>query len=498
MARILGLDVGEDAVRGVLLRTQLRKTECVAYVSAARLPATSPVQRAESLRQAAHAVIAACGQPPDAIIADLDGRDASIRRITIPAGAAKRAGDIVPFELEPLLPMDADEAVIDHQPIGVKDGELALLAVAAPRARVSERLAELEDAGVSPKHLLVGAACLEGLTAFMPEFIDEEPVLLVEIRSDRTEIVVLEGGSPSLSRTLSHGLGDVEAGRRTALEADLKRSLAAHRSAGLAMPGHAYLLGGAALLPNSTEWLSGVLGVDTSVPELPELPGATAPESIRYAHALALAGRAALKGKHLDLRRGEFAQAKATSALRAHGRLLAVCVASVLLSLGFSVWARYSTLNDEHARLGEQLGEMTEHYFDVRTESATRARELLEGGRANTDPMPRFDAWDALDAVSAAVPESITHDTRRMDIELDDEAHEGQLRIQGTVESIAQRDTIAEALEEHECFQEIHRGPTSPGAGNVGLNYRLEVDVRCPWAPAPTKNRRGSRNRGNH
>lgn len=105
MARILGLDVGEDAVRGVLLRTQLRKTECVAYVAAARLPANSPVQRAESLRQAVHEVIAACGHPPDAIIADLDGREASIRRITIPAGAAKRAGDIVPFELEPLLPM---------------------------------------------------------------------------------------------------------------------------------------------------------------------------------------------------------------------------------------------------------------------------------------------------------------------------------------------------------------------------------------------------------
>ncbi|NOY92959.1 MAG: hypothetical protein GXP55_17380 [Deltaproteobacteria bacterium] len=482
----------------MLLRTKLRKTEPLAYVTAPRWLGSSPAERAEGLRQAVEEVLSACGRAPDSIIADLDGREASMRRLGIPAGAAKRAADIVPFELEPLLPLDAEDAVIDQQPIGIKGDQLMLLAVAAPRARVEERLAELMDAGVEPKHLLVGAACLEGLVPFLPLDAAEASVLLVEIRRDRTEVLILDAGRASLSRTLGHGLADVEAGRREALEADLKRSLAAHRSDGGEAPVHAYLIGEAALLPKATEWLAGLLDVETSVPDMPDLPGAVWPESIQFAHALALAGRAALKGKRVDLRRGEFASRKASGALRAHAPLLAACALSVVFSLGFSVWARYSTLSSEHERLGEELGDMTERYFDVRTESSSRARELLAGGRSGADPLPRFDAWDALDALSKAIPPDITHDTRRLDIELDDEAHDGEMRVQGTVESIAQRDTIAEALAEHECFQEIRRGPTSPGAGNEGLNYRLEVDIRCPWAPAPTKNRRGSRSRGHH
>jgi len=495
MARILGLDIGEDAIRGVLLRTQLRKTEPVAYLSAPRFPGASPAERADSLREAVQEVLRGCGRPPDGIVADLDGREASMRRLSIPVGAAKRAADIVPFELEPLLPLDAEDAVIDYQPISVVDGELELLAVAAPRARVAERLAELSDAGATPKHLLVGAACLEGLVPFLPPLEEQGPVIVVEIRSDRTEVLMLRAGHAALSRTLGHGLADVAGGHRSALEADLKRSMAAHMGSGAERPTHAYLLGGAALLPGAVAWLGGVLGTETSVPDLPDLPGAVYPDSIHFAHALALAGRAAQKGKRIDLRRGEFAPAKAAGALRAHTALLAVCALSVVLSLGFSVWARYSTLSAEHDRLGAQLGDITERYFDVRTESAARARELLESGAAGADPLPHFDAWDVLDAVSQAIPPDITHDTRRLDIELDDEAHEGQLRVEGTVESIAQRDTIADALAEQECFQAINRGPTSPGTGNVGLNYRLEVDIRCPGEPAPSKNRRGTRTR---
>ena len=44
----------------------------------------------------------------------LDGRNVSLRPITLPAGAAKRLGDILPGELENVLPFPVSEAVLHH------------------------------------------------------------------------------------------------------------------------------------------------------------------------------------------------------------------------------------------------------------------------------------------------------------------------------------------------------------------------------------------------
>ena len=186
------------------------------------------------------------------------------------------------------------------------------------------------------------------------------------------------------------------------------------------------------------------------------------------------------RAKRIDLRQGEFAATQAMGALAANGKLLAIAAVPIALAFFFSIWARWTVLDDERTALREQLAEVTEDVFDERTASPSEARELLEGGRRVADPLPHFTAYDVLDAVSAAIPQEITHDTRRLTIEIDDEAREGRFEIQGIVASIAERDTIAANFEAHECFEEIKRGPTSPGPRNEGLNYRLEATIHCP------------------
>jgi hypothetical protein len=180
------------------------------------------------------------------------------------------------------------------------------------------------------------------------------------------------------------------------------------------------------------------------------------------------------------MRQGEFARRRAAGVVRQHARLMAICAAVVLLSFGFSSYARWAILADEREALQAELASVTDELFDTETTDPDKAEELLTGEAGPPDPLPSFDAFDAVAAISASIPEDITHDTRRLHTELDDGDKTGHFELQGTVASIAERDTIAGALEEHRCVTELEKGRTTPGPGNEGLNYQVEGTLKCP------------------
>ena len=271
----------------------------------------------------------------------------------------------------------------------------------------------------------------------------------------------------------------VERGRRDALGQALKQTFASYRSQSDRMPSVVLFSGEAAPVDEATKWLSQQLELPCEVVPLPEAAGVEPGMLPRFARAAALAGRAADRRKRLDLRQGEFASTGGTSQLRSHGRLLAVCGLALLIAFGFSVLARHRVAAKERDVLMEKLGSVTEGLFRTKATSAAHARELLNATHGPTDPLPRFDAYDALAAVSASIPEEIKHDTRRILIEVDDEDADGRIELQGTIASIAERDQIAEKLKGHECFAEVEKGSTST-VGDNRRSYKLEVKIACP------------------
>src|ERR1700759_4356870 len=104
MARILGIDIEQSAVRAVLLKTQFRRTELDSYVE---LPLTEPPEspgRLPEVHDALANLLPTRGKPPDIVNSSLHGELASLRVIELPLAAAKRAGEVLPFELESMLP----------------------------------------------------------------------------------------------------------------------------------------------------------------------------------------------------------------------------------------------------------------------------------------------------------------------------------------------------------------------------------------------------------
>lgn len=504
MARILGLDIGNNTVRGALVRTAMRRAEVLQYVEVPLSLPSDPQGRAEALSSAIRSVAASFRPAPEGVVTAVDGSEASLRVVDLPAGAAKRIGEVLPFELESVLPFPVEEAVVDYQPIDRVGETIRVLATAAPRARISARLAELNDAGIDPRELAVGAAALDGLVALVPALQSPGPHVIIDVRETSTDVCILHNGKCELARTLSFGTdalmgtGSADA-TSSAFATALHRTMIAYRAAGGTEPATVFVAGQAATMGNVAEWIGSILATEAHVLPLPPVAGADDMARAAFARAAALGGRLAGRGKRIDLRQGEFAMKRAMGALRQHARLIAICAGVVFAAFVFSTWARWAVLDGERDALREELAGVTKELFGSEIRSAAMAREQLEGGRAGTDPMPRFDAFDALHAMSSRIPGEVTHDTRRLVIEIDDEERSGRFEIQGTVDNQAAFDGVAAALDDHECFGEVTQGRTTPAPGQEKLNYQMEGAIRCPGdgpPPGASKNRNARRPRG--
>ncbi len=514
MATILGLDVDPKMVRAVVLRTAMRKNDVVMYLAADIAPADTDEERAENRRAAVSAVLARLARPADKVITELSGEEVSIRKVSLPSKAAKRVGELLPFELEGKVPFDPAESVLDHQPITAADGMVHVLAAVAPKARVAAHLASMREVGVDPREVAVGAVALDGLVPLLPELAQPGPYCLIDIHHEGTDVCILEAGHAAFARTLSVSTVDIDAGQQARLERELRQTLAAFRMEGGREPAGFFVCGTMAIRAGVDEWLTRMLGVEVRRLPLPAAPGADDAIRPAFGRAAALAGRALGRGKHLDARQGEFASLQTATAIRRHLPLVAACFGVVLAAFLFSSYARYSVLDARHEQLEEELADVTDEYLGVEANNPAQALRLLERGARGEDPMPEFDAYDALAAISESISEEIVHDVRQLQIDLGDGEETGRFSLRGTVGSVSDTEVVLRALRDHrsvrrvgdeetrmQCFRELELGATSATA-DERQSYRVEGQIQClPEGQEPVEEEERSssrrRRRGN-
>ncbi len=491
MAIILGLDIDPTTARGAVLRTALRSAQLIKYVSVPIAPADSPEGKVEAQANAVRTLLASLPQPADRVITELSGDEVSIRKLAFPAQVVKKLGELLPHELEGQVPFDPTESVVDYQPIETVEGTLRILAAVAPNEKVRAHLDAMKAIGVDPREVAVGAVALDGLAPLMESLRTPGPHCLIDIHPEGTDVCILQGGNCHFARTVSVSTRDIDAGQTERLGRELRQTLAAYRMEGGASPSTFYVCGAMALRDGTADWLGQLLRAPVETLSLPAAPGADASELPAYARAVALAGRTLARSRRLDARQGSFAAAQTATALRRHAPLMAVCLGVIAAAFVFSGYARYSVLQARHQQLEDELARVTEEYFGVEARSAEQASRLLERGVGGNDPMPKFDAYDALASISAAIPESITHDVRQLQIDLGDGDETGRFSLRGTVDSESDFDAVVTALRDARvvrgegdnqqrlvCFRNLEPGDTSETAEQRRA-YRLEGEIGC-------------------
>jgi general secretion pathway protein L len=474
MGRFLGIDIGSRVISAAVLEVGFRRLA---------LSALSEVPRDQfaSLEEAVRAAAAPLTAQIEAVGVAMDGDVTFTHRLSMPATALKQIDEILQFELEAAVPVDIEELVFGYRLLkrkGPKD-PLLVLAAAARTEEVRERIELVKTAiGREPDRVGHGALSLANLVAVSHELRSPEPIALVDLGGRSTEVTVLVGGEAVFVRTLSRGVSSLPEGA-PALAAELRQTLLAWVAKEGDQVQAVYLVGGGAAASGADAYFSYELGVP--IRPLPALAiEAILPEQLeslpRFAKAIGLALGAAGRGHDVDLRRGPLAFQRGFSFLKEKAPVLTGLVGSVIVSFLFAVWAELRALGRELDAATAELERTTLHAFEVATRDPNEASELLEQtkNRAESDPMPRMDAFDVMVELSKAIPTSVTHDIEELDMQ------RGHVRIQAVVGTTQDASLVRDKISETPCVNDAKIAKVSQVVNGTKQKYVLEYDVRCP------------------
>lgn len=238
---ILGLDIGQAAIKGVRISRTLRglrlvdaferKVERDGERGRGDLPNEAQIEALRQLRSEGKI------RPGEMTAVALPGHLVSTREITVPFTDPKRLRQVVPFEVEGQLPFDLEEILIDYQPLqqgtealrikrAVEPGKPEsaesshLLVSAVPKAVLRRYLAALQSVGIDPAWVGVDAL---SLYTFYQQFTqpangekkrsaaageDRSDHLLIDLGASKTVLCQIRGGALRWVRTFPVGSDD--------------------------------------------------------------------------------------------------------------------------------------------------------------------------------------------------------------------------------------------------------------------------------------------------
>jgi general secretion pathway protein L len=481
MGRFIGIDIGSRVINVALLDVRFRKLE---VRSLAELPVDSAPTLAEAIRSAVMPLL----DHVDAVGVAVDGDLTFTHRLTLPATALKQIDEILSFELESALPVEVESLVYGYRVLRRKTPKdpLVVLVGAARVEHTRARIELVKEAlGREPDRVGHGGLALANLVGITPELRTPEPVAIVDLGGRRTEVTVLVDGEAVFVRTLSRGVGSLPEGAPV-LAAELRQTLLAWVAEGGGEVRAAYLVGGGAAASGAEAYFAYELGVPvTALPRL--VIDGVSPEQVaslpRFAKAIALALGAAGRGHDIDLRKGSLSFQRGFSFLKEKAPLLSGLAGAVVVSFLFAVWAELRALGKELEVTQAELQQVTADAFEKPTADPEEALSLLEQAKnpAESDPMPKVDAFDVMVDLSQAIPTSVTSDIEELDMT------RGHVRVQGVVGSTADASLVRDRIAEQTCVSEPKIGKVTQVVNGTRQKYVLEYDVKCPGEPGAKK-----------
>ncbi len=211
----IGLDIGRTAIKAVRLRRTLTGQESITFLKQ-DLPRTGeegldPAHVAIQLRQfiKTHKLAGAH------VVSALACRDLFIRTLELPFTDPKKLVQVVPYEVENLIPLPLEDVAVDYQvlgPSGDQPGALGkaasdVLVAAVPRTKLSEHLHLLTEAGLEADLIDVDALALYSYAQHLAKrgAVIPPHLAMIDIGATKTTLCLTHEGRPRVIRTLGWG-----------------------------------------------------------------------------------------------------------------------------------------------------------------------------------------------------------------------------------------------------------------------------------------------------
>ena len=369
-AKIWGLDLGSTCIKAVELTRTLQGHRVLQY---AFLPVRSG--KREEYLQGLRKILPEGEKGKEGIVVPIASHRLMVHRVPLPFQERNKNRQVVKFEVEPLLPIPVEQAVVDfYTPPEREDGNIALV-FAVRKEELQERLSLLQDAGLDPESVVSEGMALFWMVKHLKK--SASPSALLDVGHEKTTMIVWKGetlglvrsipiAGAAVSQALERGVkisprddkdlkerkGDSAQEQEAiavalgCLADEVRRTFIPYESGPEGQPvENVFLTGGSAALPGIEKILSGLLGKPVTIlhvaDHLPSLLRDVPPETH---HALTVALGASFWGwvgeaERINFRQEEFASSKKAKKVKARLTLLL----SYIAVLAFLAIASFST-----------------------------------------------------------------------------------------------------------------------------------------------------------
>jgi general secretion pathway protein L len=196
--KILGLDIRHDAVSAVLIESSIKGT---AIEAQAHVPIPDRKEDGNNWVVSLETIVKKMDITGSVCVASLPADEISFRNIQVPFKGQKKIKKILPFELEPTLPLPIEDLIVDFISLELPEniGARNLLSAAVEKSKIQFYLDALAGFNIEPEIVTVGGC---STAMFLGNFLDSrQNWLFIDIDKNRCSVFLIFSGKTCLIRT---------------------------------------------------------------------------------------------------------------------------------------------------------------------------------------------------------------------------------------------------------------------------------------------------------
>lgn len=476
--KVLGLEIRAESVSAVLLDSGF-KGSVLETQGCFPIPADKAGE--EGVKEALQAAVDTLKPAGAACVLGIPATSVSFRNLAVPFHDLKKVRQILPFELEPTLPMPVEEMIFDFEAVK-RDGLHDLLTFAVRKTEIQRYLELCESVHLRPVVIMPGGYAAARFISTATS--DNDDFLFVDTGEGSHTVYAVSSGRVRMVRTLPVASGGNPVVGN--LETTIERTFTALReSLGITVhPSSVFSTGPQSRLLTAGNGSSTLMGMPVTPPDairsFPKLKGSLdTPEwesgRLDTALALALMETEAVGGVNFSTQRSKVQHY--WSEYRENIILTAVLI---VLALTTALASQVLAVNAKERRLAE-LDRQIETVFKATFPEVTRVVDPLqqmrikikEAGAGGMDPdLPgaRVRVIDILNALSRQIPSSVDVKASRMVVGADN------VMLSGNTDTFNTVDDIKGRLEKDDIFTSVTISSADLEKSGKRVRFKLKLD----------------------
>jgi general secretion pathway protein L len=477
--QILAIDIRSDAVTAVLIGTGLKSHT---VLGSAHIPVAAQSEDADALSQSLGLLLERIKPTAPNVVVSLPADCVLFRFLHVPFKEDNKIRQMLPFELEPTLPIAVENLKIDFQKIVTGD-QADVLAVAIDKSVLQNYLDKLSAANIRPQLVVpAGFSLIAQITDIERQSVAK--ALFLDVDAEQTTLFALRSGHIETVRSMLSGFGSAAAVEASALRvrqtiaawSDLTRDdqepLVIYASGpGLQDAGHADRLSQALEMEvqgiDLQQWLPRI-EMNAEVDWHPNLMN----------EALALAILEAEQKPCPNFHRTSSPLRNYWSTYRPYVMVPAILLALILIIASSGVLIENHTLGKRVKALDAQLERIFMSAFPgTRLTAApldlmkSKLKGLKKSSTGSEKNVVQTRSIDVLLQLSQFIPDNIEVTLSRMTIGPDEVTVSGETAAFNTVDDIKSR------LEKSELFKRITIASANMDKSGKRVLFKLKIDL---------------------